>query len=1192
MAHALRRSHSTAYVLFILVACVLTGGMGFSTRVSSVDQPPGEWSITGNMVSAQTEEHTLTLLSTGQVLLVGGSDINSQLYNPGTGLWSAAASMDIGRAQHTATRLLDGRVLVTGGHTASGCCFRVLATTELYNPDSKSWIRTGDLNVARRGHTATLLPSGKVLVAGGCDIHCDSPTSSAEIYDPATGVWTRTGSLSVARDSATAVLLPDGRVLVAGGGTYGGAPAFASAELFDPAPGTWSPTAAMRSARAAHTLVLLPGGKALAAGGWAESGVLPVTTELFDPATGTWSSAGSLSIGRFGHTAALLPNGKVLVSGGTGNNEALASAELFDPSSSSWSRTGDMVVPHAVHSMALLSTGSVLVAGGYPSSTTAELYAPAPAPSGTPGTWTQKFPTASPGARHGGVMAYDDARGKVVMFGGCDQCPGQQTATWTWDGTAWAQRTVSGPPARVSPSMAYDASRQRIVLFGGTICGGGCTSFGDTWIWDGTTWRQEHPAISPPARSEAAMAYDAAHNRVVLFGGLERSNSGSRLLGDTWAWDGTSWTELHPASSPPGRYGASMVYDVARQQAVLFGGFGAGARNDTWAWDGTSWRQLFPTTYPSARFYQAMAYDPARQATLLFGGDDSQGLPLGDTWTWNGSTWAPLNPAIKPSPRGRAAISPDGGRGNLVLFGGDDNSSFFGDTWVWGSTSATPGIKLAFTQQPPTTLSVGQTFTTQVAVQTASGTTVITDNSTVVTLDKGSTSTGPGNLVCASGRTKTVVAGVATFACSMTHGGSYTLTAAASGPTTATSSPLIVIDKLVVFAPGIDLKQDAQKHFNPYTRAYNSFATIMAGLNCPQPTTTDETLPLSPVGAIAVQPPFPNQVAGPLVLCGSSGVAWLPYSYSGTDTTAKAVLSYFGDTTGQDLSKSASAMDAIVAVARGTLSSPSPLPLTIIGHSLGGAVASFWGGATANRSVPIITLDSPVNGAWLNTTVLVQYCTAPSIGLLNTIQSLLRILSCPLLPVVPALDPAKAEVLTDLNTVANIKQMSQAHAFNFAYAFDAIVPSWYAIVPANATAKRAALYDSWSTTGCGIGDLFHFCIRELAASAVVNMIRANTPLPYSLITQDVQLTVCLATTIPGVVEATWPDRSSRTLFHSDRTPVQGCGVVRVPWIDAMLTVRVSRWVTRIAVLPGENRELHIICGYDESLPGLSCAGNR
>jgi hypothetical protein len=176
--------------------------------------------------------------------------------------------------------------------------------------------------------------------------------------------------------------------------------------------------------------------------------------------------------------------------------------------------------------------------------------------------WTKLAPAAQPSARYQMAMAYDGANGTVVLFGGY----GAPFAdTWTWNGTTWTQQhPATHPSFRVFASMAYDAANGTVVLFGGINTTKGHV-FGDTWTWNGTTWTEQHPAVHPSARDEAQMAYDAATGTVVLFGGSNGAN-------DTWTWNGTTWTQQHPATSPPARYMASMAYDAATGTEVLFGG--------------------------------------------------------------------------------------------------------------------------------------------------------------------------------------------------------------------------------------------------------------------------------------------------------------------------------------------------------------------------------------------------------------------------------------------------------------------------------------------------------------------------------------------------------------------------------------------------------------------------------------------
>jgi N-acetylneuraminic acid mutarotase len=235
----------------------------------------------------------------------------------------------------------------------------------------RQWVSTGALNVARFGHTATLLADGKVLVAGGQSGDGAGMMVSAELYDPATGAWTLTGSLNVPRSGHLAVMLPNGKVLVAGG-DYAANPPFlagdGSAELYDTVTGLWSPTGKLNTARQAFNMTLLQTGEVLVAGGVNNADDTLSSAELYNPATGMWRFTGHLLTARFGHTATLLQDGKVLVVAGTADDFweiYVGDAEIYDPAAENWTRAGSVQVARQDHTATMLASGAVLIAGGY-----------------------------------------------------------------------------------------------------------------------------------------------------------------------------------------------------------------------------------------------------------------------------------------------------------------------------------------------------------------------------------------------------------------------------------------------------------------------------------------------------------------------------------------------------------------------------------------------------------------------------------------------------------------------------------------------------------------------------------------------------------------------------------------------------------------------------------------------------------
>ncbi|MBL8763381.1 MAG: hypothetical protein JNM07_03835 [Phycisphaerae bacterium] len=291
--------------------------------------------------------------------------------------------------------------------------------------------------------------------------------------------------------------------------------------------------------------------------------------------------------------------------------------------------------------------------------------------------WTLKSTSGPRLSEH--AMAYDEARARIVLFGGT-----YPSETWEWDGSAWTLRAIPCPPPRRAPAMAYDSIRHRIIMFGGRI--GPTSMLGDTWEYDGNAWTQVATG-GPSPRGGGSMTYDASLARVVLFGGTLASNAVSN---ETWEWDGASW-QLRSVGSPSGRSGHASVYQASRSSVLLFGGINTDFNGDTWERAGSTWTLRQPGG-PSARSRGAMTYDPIRKRTMLFGGTPGgrtkSGGPfaLGGTWQWDGAAWS-LVTMNGPSARYDSCLAFDEARNVVVLFGGSIYSYDFPDTWTWdGST--------------------------------------------------------------------------------------------------------------------------------------------------------------------------------------------------------------------------------------------------------------------------------------------------------------------------------------------------------------------------------------------------------------------------------------------------------------------------------------------------------------------------
>jgi hypothetical protein len=268
--------------------------------------------------------------------------------------------------------------------------------------------------------------------------------------------------------------------------------------------------------------------------------------------------------------------------------------------------------------------------------------------------------------RNSAALAYDAVRKQLVLFGG-DAGLGQALGdTWVWNGSSWrVQNPRTSPPGRAYAQMAFDAAHGVVLLFGGNPR----SPMDDTWTWDGSTWTEQHPAVRPPAEYESAMDYDAALGAVVLV--TQQTAEPPK----TWAWDGTTWRQLTTARSPSGKSPA-MAYDPVAKQMVLF------SRQNTWTFDGVNWTQA-PAQGPSQASLPNMAYDAATGSMVLFA-DGGQGA----TWTWDGAAWTqrcpPASPPRLTSTGPMAAMAYDADGLVVVVFGGAGANSLVSNaTWTW-----------------------------------------------------------------------------------------------------------------------------------------------------------------------------------------------------------------------------------------------------------------------------------------------------------------------------------------------------------------------------------------------------------------------------------------------------------------------------------------------------------------------------
>jgi hypothetical protein len=374
-------SMTSARIIYIVALALAASTLSFAAS--------GTWSSTGTMISAR-DGHTATILTNGKILAAGGTNngvalTSAELYNPIAGTWASTGSMHVARTLAHAVLLSNGSVLVVGG-CVNDCLSATTRSAELYNPTAGSFTATGSMIQARAEFGVAVLANGEVLVAGGCTAYdangCLAVTTKAEIYNPATGTWTATGALRGARHAMTATRLPSGKVLVAGGATAS-MDALNSTEIYDPTAKTWTLGLKMITARSDYASLMLGTGKVLFTGGENINGVSIKNAELYNPSSGTFTATGNMTATREEHTAVLLANGNVLASGGNKitltAQTPLASAELYNPATGTWTATGSMSHARSGHTSTVLHNGNVVNAGGSDANNeldSAELYTP------------------------------------------------------------------------------------------------------------------------------------------------------------------------------------------------------------------------------------------------------------------------------------------------------------------------------------------------------------------------------------------------------------------------------------------------------------------------------------------------------------------------------------------------------------------------------------------------------------------------------------------------------------------------------------------------------------------------------------------------------------------------------------------------------------------------------------------------
>ena len=343
------------------------------------------------------------------------------------------------------------------------------------------------------------------------------------------------------------------------------------------------------------------------------------------------------------------------------------------------------------------------------------------------GTWSSHpLAATAPSPRSGASMIYDSLRAKFVIFGGHTVAGDNFADIWDWDPPSgiFTNRTSSapGPSARGQHAAVFEKSTGNMLLFGGGISDpnaidanqgtGVSVGFGDTWEWTSATgkWTKLTPTVAPSARYDSAIVWDATRARAVLFGGMEKTQTGLNGIPkqDTWEWDPSTsaWTNRTISGNKPSpRYGHAMAYDPGRGVTVLVGGWDIETGNalaDVWDWDPSSgaWTQRLTgnePNLPTARMFASLVTDSARSLLVLVGGLTFayNNPPAGEIWdlaptTATFTNRTPPAPTTWPSPRSLHAMAFCPATGKTYVFGGvDDSGTFLDDLWEWDGTTWT-----------------------------------------------------------------------------------------------------------------------------------------------------------------------------------------------------------------------------------------------------------------------------------------------------------------------------------------------------------------------------------------------------------------------------------------------------------------------------------------------------------------------
>jgi N-acetylneuraminic acid mutarotase len=658
-------------------------------------------------------------------------------YSPKNNSWNQKASGSTIREGSSAVWDPGNKQMLVCGGFSNGITYNDLWA---YSPSNNTWTQKTSGNMARRLSSAVWDPYNRqMLVFGGWNGAI--LLNDLWAYSPSSDKWTQKSSGSTARDAQSAVLDLDNKQMVVFGGYSGSV--LNDLWAYSISNDTWTQKATGSTARYGHTVVWDPDNKQmLIFGGYSSSALNDLWANWF-----LYRSSGSIVVNA---TPFLHAYGNLFVNATTppntgywvnvtdeSNNTLLSYLKNGDPilvNASNYTKirlnltlgTNDGNVTPVVHEWGYgfviilpINKQSCLLRLPYmPVCLIPSWFQSTPPNTSVSNrlclspdniTWSDwvnltSNNTYSPTdfTKWGPYLQYSlalnstdmNVTGRGVLFGGQNNLNAFGD-TWLYDVVTnkWKNPSPSpSPSARDMHSMAYDSVAHKMVIFGGAKLNSNVNS--ETWLYDVSTntWTNPNPVSKPSYRWGHSMAYDVAHGKVVLFGGVDAVGPNA----ETWIYDTATntWTNMNPSSAPRARYYSAMAYDSVTGKIVLFGGADdTMAFNDTWLYDiaTNTWTNQSPSSSPTPRDMHSMAYDSVAHKMVIFGGAKLNSNVNSETWLYDvaTNTWTNPNPSPKPSYRWGHVMAFDASQGKVVLFGGVDAVGPNAETWIYDTATNT-----------------------------------------------------------------------------------------------------------------------------------------------------------------------------------------------------------------------------------------------------------------------------------------------------------------------------------------------------------------------------------------------------------------------------------------------------------------------------------------------------------------------